>query len=310
MKKIHFIIATLTTIFCSCAGNSVLLDTESDLNNLISEYELAKSETVDELKKETVGDKDSIQMLQDNYVAEIMGRLEVAKEKVMRTAYSASSPRVGVFRSGSCGNYKSLSLAIDCENGRSKTRVEGNVGNCFVDGNDNMHLEFCLVEANSRYPGGVFLIENVPNHKLVVVRHHDTEDGGHQSLWSDDPKYADGDLSRISGFSKIDYNATLAWEFHRNCLGAMYWKPGEEPPLGPVGINYGVLSYSDMASGSLYFDDEDHNNKNWIQGWLGDMKYSSSFFGIEAGINTKYYVCFNTDKTNFGKLVKKAFPIP
>lgn len=311
MKKIHFIITTLTTIFCSCAGNSVLLDTESDLNKLISEYELAKSETVDELKNETVGDKDSIQMLQDNYVAEIMGRLEVAKEKVMRTAYSASSPRVGVFRAGSCGNYKFLSLAIDCENGRSKTRVEGNVGNCFVDGNDNMHLEFCLVEASSQFPGGVFLIEDVPNPMFIVVRHHDTEDGGHQSLWSDDPKYADGDLSRISGFSKIDYNATLAWELNRNIRGP--WVPGA-PPMGPVGINYGVLSSSDMASGSLYFDDEDHNNKNWIQSWVGNKqnttRAAASYCGIEAGINTKYYVCFNTDKANFSKLVKKAIHVP
>ena len=81
-------------------------------------------------------------MLKDNYIAEIMGRLEVAKEKVMRTAYSAASPRVGVFKVGSCGNYKYLAIVIDCENGRSKTRVEGNVGDSFVDGNDNMHLEF------------------------------------------------------------------------------------------------------------------------------------------------------------------------
>lgn len=312
MKKIHFIITTLTTIFCSCAGNSVLLDTESDLNNLISEYELAKSETVDELKKETVGDKDSIQMLQDNYVAEIMGRLEVAKEKVMRTAYSASSPRVGVFKTGTCGHYKTLSLAIDCENGRSKTRVEGNVGNCFVDGNDNMHLEFCLVEASFRYPGGVFLIEDAPAHtpvttRFIVVRHHDTEDGGHQSLWSDDPKYADGDLSRISGMSKLDYNATLAWEFNRNMHA---WDPEGEILIGPDVINYGVLSFSDMASGNLYFDDEDHNNKNWAQYWINNkLQYhvtQSSFYGIELGINTRYYVCFSNDRDNFKKLVKKS----
>lgn len=184
-------IGALVVLCCSCAGNSVLLDTESDLRGLNNEYELGKSKAIvgAELKAETFGDEDSIQMLKDNYIAEIMGRLEVAKEKVMRTAYSAASPRVGVFKVGSCGNYKYLAIVIDCENGRSKTRVEGNVGDSFVDGNDNMHLEFCLVEAANSFPGGVLLIEDAPtvNESFIIVRHHDTEDGGHQSLWSDDP---------------------------------------------------------------------------------------------------------------------------
>ena len=157
--KNKLFIGALAVLCCSCAGNSVLLDTESDLRGLNNEYELGKSKAIvgAELKAETFGDEDSIQMLKDNYIAEIMGRLEVAKEKVMRTAYSAASPRVGVFKVGSCGNYKYLAIVIDCENGRSKTRVEGNVGDSFVDGNDNMHLEFCLVEAANSFPGGVLL---------------------------------------------------------------------------------------------------------------------------------------------------------
>ena len=98
---------------CSCAGNSVLLDTESELNGLNNEYELGTLEVSDNgLKCETLGDEDSIQVLKDNYIAEIMGRMEVAKEKVMRTAYGATSPRVGVFRVGSCGNYKYLSIKL------------------------------------------------------------------------------------------------------------------------------------------------------------------------------------------------------
>lgn len=121
--KNKLFIGALVVLCCSCAGNSVLLDTESDLRGLNNEYELGKSKAIvgAELKAETFGDEDSIQMLKDNYIAEIMGRLEVAKEKVMRTAYSAASPRVGVFKVGSCGNYKYLAIVIDCENGRSKT---------------------------------------------------------------------------------------------------------------------------------------------------------------------------------------------
>ena len=82
---------------CSCAGNSVLLDTESELNGLNNEYELGTLEVSDNgLKCETLGDEDSIQVLKDNYIAEIMGRMEVAKEKVMRTTYGATSPSGGI----------------------------------------------------------------------------------------------------------------------------------------------------------------------------------------------------------------------
>ena len=78
--KNKLFIGALAVLCCSCAGNSVLLDTESDLRGLNNEYELGKSKAIvgAELKAETFGDEDSIQMLKDNYIAEIMGRLEVA----------------------------------------------------------------------------------------------------------------------------------------------------------------------------------------------------------------------------------------
>lgn len=297
----------LVALCYSCMGDSVLSNTESELNELNNEYEMALEVGDDGLKCETFGSKDSIKMLKDNYVAEVKERLEVAKERVMRTAYSATSPRVGVFRVGSCGSYKSLSIEIDCENKKSKTRVEGNVGACFVDGNKNMRLEFCLVEAGNRYPGGVFLVENAPAavESFTVVRYHDTEDGGHQSMWSDDPYYADGDVSRITGLSKLDSNATLAWNFDRNMN---LWG---DIPIGPIGIEYGVLSLSTMASGNLYFDDEDRKNKNWAQLWRGnqcvnDFNNQGQFYGIEFGANTKYHMCVSTDKANFTKVVKHA----
>ena len=122
MKEKLLVLGTMVALCCSCAGSSVLLDTESEFNGLNNEYELGTLEAGDNgLKCETLGDEDSIQVLKDNYIAEIMGRMEVAKEKVMRTAYGATSPRVGVFRVGSCGNYKYLSIKIDCENGNADT---------------------------------------------------------------------------------------------------------------------------------------------------------------------------------------------
>lgn len=53
-----------------------------ELNGLNNEYELGTLEAGDNgLKCETSGDEDSIQVLKDNYIAEIMGRMEVAKER-------------------------------------------------------------------------------------------------------------------------------------------------------------------------------------------------------------------------------------
>lgn len=48
---------------------------------------------------------------------------------------------------------------------------------------------------------------------------------------------------------------------------------GGRPPMGPVGINYGVIALPDMSSGNLYLDDEDHNNKiGHNVGWEIDIK--------------------------------------
>ena len=220
MKEKLLVLGTMVALCCSCAGSSVLLDTESELNGLNNEYELGTLEAGDNgLKCETSGDEDSIQVLKDNYIAEIMGRMEVAKEKVMRTAYGATSPRVGVFRVGSCGNYKYLSIKIDCENGNSKTSVSGNVGDTYVDGGDNMRLEFCMVDAGFRYPGGVFLFEDVPLETMTLVRYHDTEDGGHNGVWSDDPNYIIGYVSANNIYHRI----TKMKPLHSNQGGRVFF---------------------------------------------------------------------------------------
>jgi len=158
-----------------------------------------------------------------------------------------------------------------------------------------------MVDAGFRYPGGVFLFEDVPLETMTLVRYHDTEDGGHNGVWSDDPNYYD--VMHISGMSKLDSNATLAWNINRNMT-----KWGDIP-VGPAGINYGVIAPAEMASGNLYFDDEDHNNKNWAQVWLGPQNQyepHGTYYGVQLDRNTRYHVCLNTDKTNFTKLVRSA----
>ena len=60
---------------------------------------------------------------------------------------------------------------------------------------------------------------------------------------------------------------------------------------------------------NLYLDDEDHNNKNWAQVWLGPQNQyepHGTYYGVQLDRNTRYHVCLNTDKTNFTKLVRSA----
>lgn len=66
MKEKLLILGAMVALCCSCAGNSVLLDTESELNGLNNEYELGTLEVSDNgLKCETLGDEDSIQVLKE-----------------------------------------------------------------------------------------------------------------------------------------------------------------------------------------------------------------------------------------------------
>ena len=66
MKEKLLVLGTMVALCCSCAGSSVLLDTESELNGLNNEYELGTLEAGDNgLKCETSGDEDSIQVLKD-----------------------------------------------------------------------------------------------------------------------------------------------------------------------------------------------------------------------------------------------------
>lgn len=54
---------------------------------------------------------------------------------------------------------------------------------------------------------------------------------------------------------------------------------------------------------------EDHNNKNWAQVWLGPQNQyepHGTYYGVQLDRNTRYHVCLNTDKTNFTKLVRSA----
>lgn len=100
MKK-HLLFTLLGALTCySCSNSYDLLENDLELAKAATDYEVstrAIEEDTDSLKIETVADEETIQQLMDDYVTELMNRTSVAKEKVMRTVYSASDDVVGVF---------------------------------------------------------------------------------------------------------------------------------------------------------------------------------------------------------------------
>lgn len=311
MKKRNFVVGVLAmAVLASCGENSGLMDNEQELNALTRSYEIAVSYE-DSLKIETRADKDTIQAMMDEYVATMMNRTEVAKEKVMRTTYSTTTDLVGVLKVGSCGNYKELEIAVDCEDRRGNSSTTGNVGDSNVDGNENVHLHFCLVEATRYYPGGVLLIDRTPscprNLQQIVVRSHDTEDNNEKN--SVNSTHMDYDTSdKISHWlTQVGRNVTLAWGFPRGDDRAY--------PVGPASkINYGLLSGLAASTGTIHFDDEDKNNKNWLQLWSGNTFQKDLgeglhvAYGIEADKNTTYNVSVSTDSKFYRNNIYYAYP--
>ena len=309
MRK-HLLITFLGALACySCSNSYELLENDLELAKVSADYELttrAIDEENDTVKIETVADEQAIQVLKDEYEQELMNRQSTAKEKVMRTAYAATADVVGVFKVGSCGTYKELTLYIDAEDTRQNSKTDGNVGDSFVDGNGNIHFKFCLTEANRYYPGGVFLVSHINYSQsnnatmTVMVRYHDCDDKNpdNKVIDSTDPYY--NHIQRLQGYTVVNDNAALAWAFP-----AVPWPQWSlMPPMGPKNyIKYGLLSGGPRAiNGNIYIDDEDSNNKNWLKRYKGynfDMDMTTTSHpehGIDANQNTRYYVMLNTEK--------------
>lgn len=312
MKKRNFFVGVLTmAVLASCGENSGLMDNEEELNALTRSYEVAVSDE-DSLKVETRAHKDTIQAIMDAYVTDIMNRDAIAKEKVMRAAYSENN-LVAVFKVGSCGSYKELEITVDCEDRRGKSSTSGNVGDTYVDGNENVHLKFCLVEANRYYPGGVLLIDRTPscpyNLENIVVRGHDTEDSAEHNIVGGTHMEYDTKEEVSKWLTQVGKNVNLAWGFPKG--DPLYY------PVGPVsGIKYGLLSTPGASTGTIFFDDEDSSNKNFLQLWhrdtfdkdLGEGLQVS--YGIDAYKNTLYNVSVSTDTKFYRNNMYYAYPRP
>lgn len=322
MNKNIFIALAALVIGSSCSDNNYLPEIEKELVNLDNEYVVSSlvDEDDDSQKIETLADEASIQQAMDEYVQTLMNNSATAKQRIMRTVSSYTPNVVGVFKVGSCGTFKELTLLIDAEDRRDASRIEGEVGDSYVDGPGNVHLKFCLVSASRYYPGGVFLVGPInytlilpklagslnPTYRYmdIIVRYHDTEDKNPSNMvHSTHPDYPDA-LSISTGYTQVGNNAALAWGFPvlmNNSIIAQY--PSAPGYIGPGGnIKYGVLSTA--SSGYIHIDDEDKNNKNWIKCYRLGTNLDNSFnatqakniYGILANGNTDYTIIVSTSE--------------
>lgn len=318
MKK-HLLFTLLGALTCySCSNSYDLLENDLELAKAATDYEVSTrviEEDTDSLKIETVADEETIQQLMDDYVTELMNRTSVAKEKVMRTVYSASDDVVGVFRVGTCGVYAELDVRIDTEDTRSKSKTEGSVGDSYVDSNGNVVLRFCLTEASQYYPGGVFLVKHINYNRAdfsftypqmkIIARYHDCDDKRPiNDAWGTHPKYNSAKAISM-GYTKIDNNVVLAWAFPDRRGVPSTMTSGQFGPK--TRINYGVICGSPAGTmGKILFDDEDSSNKNWAKLYTGytftkDLASETLYgeYGLNTGKNTLYSITLNTNLDYF-----------
>lgn len=313
MKKTIFVLTCGAMIFCSCGENGSLQSSEMDFDELTQQYDKAQGDVKfgkegDDIspKVETRENTSIIEKSSREYVTELMNRTSTAKEKVMRSVYSTPGSVVGVFKVGSCGNYKELTVKLDCEDSREASSITGNVGDSNVDSNGNVEMKFCLTESNRFYPGGVLLVDHI-NYRpyatgtmSILVRHHDTEDSSGDNTVSggNDRYYSRETIS--NGHTKVSQgDAILAWAFP--CTGSYYYPL---PPIGPSGIQYGLLVMEQASTGQIFCDDEDKRNQNWAKEYNGydykqDLNGYVNQYGVTLDGNTTYRVGVSTDRAKF-----------
>ncbi len=255
------------------------------------------TEPKDESKKsdgiETLASDSFVKMLRDSLDNSF------TKTNVQTRAFSNDVLSVGVLKFSTCGTYPEFNYLQDNEDG-GWTRVEGNVGTTFVDGNKNMNWKFCVVPGMQSvlpgtvsslrgYGGGVLLLSRYtwteidgPTH--VVERYHDDEDNNNKNQILN---Y--GGLTKVGdyiGNSLFNKNTGLTWLFTDTKGNGGY-----------LGFSHGVITNNPANKiGSIYIDDENGSNANWSRHYAtyssqnSVITYNDNFRGILVDTNTTYHI--------------------
>lgn len=255
--KTFLVIASLFLLSCEKDRNNLNDNTlSSEINKVETKYQegATKLETI-----ATPGFAKIETTASNVYKAKIRKELETSYSK--QTTYLKSIDNlVGVIRDGSsCGSYQELDVQMDSEDSNCQSGGTGYIGGCTIDPGGNIILRFCIVGAYNfvRTSSDFAVLDlggNVPSDANGVTRYFDNED-------SNNMNYARVDGTSFSGqYGGCNFgaNTTLAFYFYPANINA----PGSFPWLGVS--NYIVLGRFGFSRGTIYSDDEDTGNANWL----------------------------------------------
>lgn len=188
-------------------------------------------------------------------------RFELEKSVSKQTTYLKSGSNVvGVIANGSCGQYSTLEIKMDCEDRNFNSSSSGWIGDCSVLGDGNVVLKFCMVynaffERMFQMDYAVLDMStrSMPNGLDEITRYFDNEDKNNINY-----SKINGVLLPLSQFGQTiigTSNTRLGFYYYKS-----YTSGGNFPNLG---ISYGVLGRFGSYQGSIYTDDEDDGNANW-----------------------------------------------
>lgn len=301
MKNL-FAVMGLSMLFYSCSQDGLLSLDEKDmlsaeLENVVEQFEESiKDEQTPTTQAEAFASTEELSVIRDS-LRNVSSAYMSSKMRVSAVSDGTDfgTPKVGVFKVSSCGDYREFVYLMDCEDG-GWSSTEGKVGTTFADGNKNIKFHFCLVPTLD-YNGGVLLLSTYqwhPSHGNVdvVERYHDNEDNKNTNNVESS---GGGPVINNSypGHCRFSENTAFTWRF-------------SERKTANLLINYGVLTNSfTTEDGRINIDDENGNNGNSAHLWrhkssdgtLTERNLDSKerFRGITHSENTVYHIRIEYD---------------
>jgi hypothetical protein len=258
-KNYCFLLIVLTTTFFSSCDK----ETDKTDNTTTQITKIETSLKAGETKLEGYSDGQKIETIApQDYINSIQAALEQSTSKVFATKSTSSSYLVGVFSNGSCGAYRKLTVYMDTEDSDPNSSATGWTGASIIwdDTKRDAYFYFCIVDGSGfqRTSTAAYATLKVdaslPSGVSTFNRYFDNEDKSNGNSWAIDDvaQTKTGSL----GTCTFGNNDMLAFNYYTVSTVANTF-----PDLG---ISYGVLGTFGDTKGSIYTDDEDSNNANWL----------------------------------------------
>lgn len=220
-----------------------------------------------------------------------------------RSYLKSNGNTVGVIMNGSCGNHKTLTVFMDCEDDANNSEVNGNIGNISEDSYGNITMHFCVVDGayfrRTRNDYAVLCLTSVNPEPgtYKIKRYFDNQDDDF-SAWPDE---YNANYIIYDGIKYDEFGTFGSCYFAANTLLSFYHYPkilnsnNDYPDIG-ISSYYVFGDFNNDGNGYVKFDDEDDSNSNWCtKEWVYyNNLHSESVSGAYSSImyvdrNTKLF---------------------